>query len=429
MKAKLTLPISALPASAAAKNHVGWGKDPKRRRSTRRCAVILGVALSMIPQMQQAQAGGMAPLLLQADGQITVVRPDENSAVTFSTVASEHALASLDGKLVATTKPGPNETTILEIRDPWTATTNWTQTIPGSLRVEAISGDGRNIVLGDANISATAASVPKGRTTTRLVLVGEGVGHKVVTLPGNFVAEAFLSKGQGVALIEHLPPTDPKSYRVRPLSFYGGEQALLRPIGGLKAGLTGTPRTEQMQGVRLNQTWNNTGDGLYTLYDSTDYPHGEGVFVHALDLTTGLARCLDVPSDIEAGVGKGKVVFTGTGKLIVAGRKGIVRMDIKTGAVEQKLRVQMKSVGALFSQADKAYVSDGRTLHEYQVSTLKKLNSKTFTSPIVAGTIEGQMPPIVVDAKGAIWYVTNDPILRGTYKGPIANDVEVIAQQ
>ena len=383
----------------------------------------------MIPRMQRAEAGGMAPLLLHAGGRVTVVHPDENSSVTFSSEPSEQAILNFNGTFVATTKPGPSQTTIVDIRNPWTAEVRWTQSVPGKWRVEAISNDGRNVVLGDPDISPSAASVPKGRTATPLRLVSEGKQSRDVNLPGNFVAEAFLANGGGVALIEHLPPTDPKTYRVRPLGFFGDEQVLLGPIGGGKRPPRVTQEPEEMQGIRLNQTWSDNGDGLYTLYDSTDYPNGEGVFVHALDLTTGIARCLDVPSDIEAGVGKGKVVFTGTGKLIVAGRKGIVRMDIKTGAVEQKLRVQMKNVGALFSQADKAYVSDGRTLHEYQMSTLRKLSSKTFKAPIAAGTIEGQTPPIVVDAKGSIWYATNDPILRGTYKGPIVNDVEVIAQQ
>jgi hypothetical protein len=428
MKPKLTVPTSSLPVVTNPQTQVVLGRAVKRYRWAGLFVGGLGVVLSVIPRMQQAQAGGMAPLLLQADGQVTVVRPDQNSAVTFSSKSSEQAILNFDGKFVGTTKPGADQTTILEIRNPWTAEVRWTQTVPGKWRVEAISNDGRNVVLGDPDISPSAASVPKGRNTTPLRLVSEGKQSRDVNLPGNFVAEAFLASGSGVALIEHLPPTDPKTYRVRPLGFFGDEQVLLGPIGGGKR----PPRVtqpEEMQGIRLNQTWSDNGDGLYTLYDSTDYPNGEGVFVHALDLTTGLARCLDVPSDIEAGVGKGKVVFTSTGKLIVAGRKGIVRMDAKTGAVEQKLRVQTKSVGALFSQADKAYMSDGRTLHEYQVPTLKKLSSKTFKSPIVAGTTEGQVPPIVVDTKGSIWYVTNDPILRGTYKGPIANDVEVIAQQ
>ncbi len=64
------------------------------------------------------------------------------------------------------------------------------------------------------------------------------------------------------------------------------------------------------------------------------------------------------------------MIFTGTGKLVVMGRKGMVRMDATTGVIEQKLRVQMKNVGALFSRADKVYVSDQKTLFEYQVSTL-----------------------------------------------------------
>lgn len=400
-----------------------------KRRSASICAIALGLLAAGFHRMQRAEAGGMGPLLLQTGGKVTALRPDEKSAVTFSADASQNAIASFDGKFVATTRPGPNETTLLEVRDPWNGMTKWTESIPGKVRVEAVSRDGRGVVLGDADISPSASSVPKGRTETRLFLAGEGARQRMLTLPGNFVAEAFLTNGTGVALIEHLPPSDPKSYRVRPLGFYGDKQQLLRhPIGGSKVGLRELLGAEEMKGVRLNQTWNKSGDALYTLYDSTNYPKGEGVFVHALDLATGLARCLDVPADIDAGEGKGKVVYTGTDKLIVVGQKGMVRMNSQTGAIEQKLRVQSKTVGALFARADKVYVSDGSTLREYQTSTLRQLSSTKFSSPLVAGTVAGQVPPIVVDTKGSIWYAIAKPVLRGTYQGTISKDAELLAQ-
>ena len=176
------------------------------------CLVVLAVGGFVIPAAKPAGAGGMAPLLLQAGGSVTVVRPDEKSVVTFSSAASENAMLNFDGKFVATTKPGANQTTVLEIRDPWTAKMSWTQSVPGDWRVEAISSDGRQVVLGDPSISPHAASVPKGRTSTDLLLAGDGMGSKKITLPGNFVAEAFLANGAGVALIEHLPPMNPSTY-------------------------------------------------------------------------------------------------------------------------------------------------------------------------------------------------------------------------
>ena len=391
---------------------------------------IVTVVATSLSGVQRAEAGGMAPLLLQSGSQVTVVRPDEKSVVTL---AVENAIVNFDGSAVATAKleaggDGTTRTTV-EIRDPWSGLVMWNQSVPGDWRVEAISKNGREVVLGDPSISPDAASVPKGRSATRFLMVGGGTGSKEITLPGNFVAEAFLANGAGVALIEHLPPLNPTAYRVRPLGFFGSEGSLGRPVGGLKTGLRGdAPLGEEMQGVRLNQTWNTTGDALFTLYDSTGYPNGEGVFVHALDLTTGIARCLDIPTDIDAGVGKGKVVYTDAHKLIVVGRKGIVRMDVLTGKIDQKLRVQIKNVGTLFSQADKMYVSDRGNLMQYQVSTLKKLASTKFANSIVAGTINGQTPPIVVDAKGSIWYAISDPVLRGTFFKPLGNNVSVRAQ-
>jgi hypothetical protein len=165
------------------------------------------------------------------------------------------------------------------------------------------------------------------------------------------------------------------------------------------------------------------------LYDAAGYgDNSEGVFVHALDLKTGEARCLDVPSDIAAGKGKGKVLYLDGDKVVVVGTKGIVRMNARTGEVEHKVRVQTKAVGALFAQADALYLSDGKSLLQYQVATLKKTRSFAFKSTIVAGTIEGQMPPIVLDESGSIWYATASLILRGKFTDRLGGDATVIVR-
>jgi hypothetical protein len=148
----------------------------------------------------------------------------------------------------------------------------------------------------------------------------------------------------------------PATYRVRPFSLFGGERILQSPIGGIET-RTFRPASmppEEMAGLRLNQSWNVTGDALYTLYDSAGYTKSDGMLVHALDLRAGTARCLDVPADIEAGKGKGKLIFIDN-QLIVVGRKGIVRMNPQTGEVEQKVRVQTKAVGAMFGQSRSLY--------------------------------------------------------------------------
>jgi hypothetical protein len=403
-------------------------------RSGMLAAVLLALALLMatpIFGVDRADAGGMGPLLLQSGVKVSVVRPDANSAVTFT---ANKAMASFDGSFVGsssvTGQGADGAKTLLDVHDPWTGDLAWKQEIPGEWRIEAISANGAQVVLGDPSISPDAAAVPKGRAVTRLLLVGNAVGLKEFNLPGNFVAEAFMAQGGGIALIEHLPPMNPKRYRVRPLVFFGGDQVLLKPLGGLKAGLQQTvPKPEEMEGQRLNQSWNGAGDSVYTLYDADGYGgNTEGVFVHALDLKTGEARCLDVPSDIAAGKGKGKVLYLDGDKVVVVGTTGIVRMNARTGEVEHKVRVQTKAIGALFAQADALYLSDGSSLLQYQVSTLKKTRSFTFKSTIVAGTIEGQMPPIVLDESGLIWYATASLILRGKFTDRLGNDATVIVR-
>jgi hypothetical protein len=59
---------------------------------------------------------------------------------------------------------------------------------------------------------------------------------------------------------------------------------------------------------------------------------------------------------------------------------------------------------------------------------LKKTRSFTFKSTIVAGTIEGQMPPIVLDESGSIWYATASLILRGKLTDPLGTDATVIVR-
>jgi hypothetical protein len=207
----------------------------KSRIGRRGPLALVMLCVSFLFGAQRAGAGGMGPLLLQSGANATVVRPDANSAVTFT---AKNAMASFDGSFVASTsvkKTGDSATTLLEVRDPWTGNLAWKHEIPAEWRIEAISANGGQVVLGDPSISPDAAAVPKGRAVTRLLLVGNGVGLKEFNLPGNFVAEAFMAQGGGIALIEHLPPMNPKRYRVRPLVFFGRDQALLKPLGGLKA--------------------------------------------------------------------------------------------------------------------------------------------------------------------------------------------------
>jgi hypothetical protein len=46
-------------------------------------------------------------------------------------------------------------------------------------------------------------------------------------------------------------------------------------------------------------------------------------------------------------------------------------------------------------------------------------------SRLIGGLSFGQMPPIAVDAKGKIWYLTPNPILRAEVPQALSNNLDL----
>ncbi len=386
------------------------------------CLVAVTLAESRTP----VSAGAMPALLISLGNRIVTVEPDSKSldgkssdskSVDSKSVDSKSkvrfdriGLSNFDGSFVVTTRVA-NRKTSINVWNPWTGVLVWKTERVGTWRAQAISNDGTQVVLGDPNVSPTIYDVPSGRTTTSFLFIERGQPERAVNVEGNLVAEAFQADGGAVALIDYIPPLAPRQYRIRPYGFDVGVEG--SPVGGRKT----VSQPEVMEGVRINHSWDATGRALYTLYDASKYSDSEGVpegvFVHALNLENSTARCLDVPKEIDAGEGKGRVVSLPNGKLIVVGRQGMVRIDSLSGRVEQVVHTPMKKTSALFGNGQRFFVGSGRTLTEYAIADLIRLSERTMTNEIASGTLFDYLPPIVVDVSGKIWYVTDSPILRG----------------
>ena len=381
---------------------------------------ITGLVIGLIATVWEpaaVRAGGMPSVFVNDAHGLTVIEPDEKSRVIYE---EQRALTNFDGGFTATVKTARAGKTTIEVRDTWTGSLVWSTEAAGTWRPEAVANDGNQVLLGDPSIGATALEVPSGRAATALLLVRKDLGAQKIDLDGNFVAEAFFANGQGAALVEFLPPLRPTAYRVRPLDFLGDSTALRSQLGNQKLVTRSADGIEKMQGVRLNHSWDRSGKALYTLYDASSYLHRPSVFVHALDLVSATAHCLDVPAEIDAGSGKGRVVWLQGGKLVVIGARGIARMDAATGAVEQVVRTRFAGVPVAFGRRDQVWIGVGRRLEERRTSDLTHVRTFTMKSGVSAGVAIDNIPPIVLDTRGRVWYVTDAPILRGSFGRPIA---------
>lgn len=284
-------------------------------------AVTVTLATTSVP-VTPAYAGGIPALQITDAGGVRIIADGGQKVAAIL----RPGIVNADGSSVATTTSDASSSaqqTIVSVHNGWTGEEKWRTTVKGAWRPEALSGDGKRVFLGRPSASPDPETVPVGRRTSDVAVVEQGLDPKFMTLPGNLVAEAFTVGGpfdRRVAIIEHIPPEAPTKYRVRILDPFTG--LFSDPLGNNKQPL----KIETMQGTRYAHVWSASGTAIYTLYEAPDE-----VFVHALDLQTGVARCLDVPKSIRAGQGSGAIGVSADGSIVVAGRGGVTKMDAVTG--------------------------------------------------------------------------------------------------
>lgn len=391
---------------------------------------FLFVSLGVLSFPGNARAGGMPTIQIQHDSGVLVVEPDQKSRVVLN---ERFGLASADGSIIVSSrissskrKPGAEQRSTITVVDGKSAKSQWTTTIGGTWRPEATNVDGTRVVLGDSRISPHHSDIPEGRVSTNLIILAKGESPKPVSLYGNFVAEAFSSDGSQVVLIEHVPSDHPTSYRVRPLDLRTG--ALLPQQGGVKSTVAASSNLEAtvMQGVRLNQSWSQSGNALYTLYDASTYGPTATMFVHALNLDKVVATCLAVPEEIDAGQGHGVVTWVNDNTLAVVGRRGAATIDPRTGALITMVLLDREGQPMASAMAASLWVASGTKLEQLNVATLKSV--ATYVIPNDARGIvplSYGRPVAVLDKRGSIWYAgpgVERPIKRGRVALPNAKN-------
>jgi hypothetical protein len=142
------------------------------------------------------------------------------------------------------------------------------RTVPGYWNVVGVSADGRRI----------ARFKFRKRARGTVLTLDEPGGTRSIRFPGNYQLESFSQDGRRLFLIHwhrsgayDLQQYDRTSERLSPTR-------LAEP-------------DEKMSGQAQSAVETRDGSWLYTLYWKLD---GE-TFVHALDLKTGLAHCIDLP--------------------------------------------------------------------------------------------------------------------------------------
>jgi hypothetical protein len=156
--------------------------------------------------------------------------------------------------------------------------------VPGRAVVSSVSARGDRV----------AVTVLGGRKVTRFAILDSrrGVITRRITLRGGYEAEALSPDGRLLFLIHWKR----YGYDLRTYDFARGE---LRPT-------TLAEPDEKMSGSATTAIASRDGHWLLTLYVKND----GGSFVHALDLRTGIAHCVDLPWRARQLAGPGTAAMT-----------------------------------------------------------------------------------------------------------------------
>jgi hypothetical protein len=158
---------------------------------------------------------------------------------------------------------------------------------PGNFTIPAVaydrsagglSADGRTLVLIEPR-----ERFPRARTRLLVLKARTLRDARLVQLRGDFSFDAISPDGARLYLIQYTSPTDPTRYLVRS---YDAKRDRLDPRPVVD------PRdlAEKMRGNPISRATSADGRFAYTLYDGG----GSHPFIHALDTTNAVARCVDL---------------------------------------------------------------------------------------------------------------------------------------
>src|SRR5207245_5864391 len=162
-------------------------------------------------------------------------------------------------------------------------------------------------------------SFPRQRTKLLVLRTPSLHYQATIDLQGHFSFDAVSPDGSRIFLINYLSPTDPTRYAVR--SFNLATMRLdPKPVVD-----PANPR-EKMRGNPVSRATSADGRWAYTLYDGG----GGEPFVHALDTSSGAARCIDLDALNRATLWRDRLRLDDGGRRLDVQDGSAVRLTVDT---------------------------------------------------------------------------------------------------
>ncbi len=301
------------------------------------------------------------------------------------------AVATPDWSALFTSSPD-GRATDLRTLDPLTGATRSSVRIPGDLVASVVAANGQSVALVEPGAEGAFPGLAAGRAFTRLAVVDPADPNETYRfrLRGNFEPEAFSTDDQRLFMIQYLPATAPKLYRVTWLDLRTGK---VWPAGGPSKG-----PVEKMTGTRITRVLAPDYSTLYTLYtnQSPVYTRAAGIrpvaFVHTLNLEYGQAICVGLPRAFGPGPANAKTLAVspdGSRLYVVDAARGLVSVVYTRLQVTHTGHVDFGPIG---SGVAVARVGPDGTLYVGEGSQVVALDGSTLAVQQrwpVGGTVTG----------------------------------------
>jgi hypothetical protein len=195
-------------------------------------------------------------------------------------------VASRTSPIRYVTLPGAGETIVARTAVGGGRVLRFTR-LPGNFTIPAVAYDGSA-----SGLSADASTLvliqprlkfPRARTPLAILDAKRLRLRKLITLRGDFSFDAISPQGRTLYLIQYVSPQDPTRYQVRAYDLRS-QRLLAKPV-------VDPHEREAMRGSPITRATSSDGHWAYTLYDGA----GEEPFIHALDTSKRVARCIDLP--------------------------------------------------------------------------------------------------------------------------------------
>ena len=255
--------------------------------------------------------------------------------------------------------------------------------LEGTWELGAVSATGKWIALKRV-ASESERAAPK--TTIALIDAQTLQTTRTLSLDGNFDVDALDARGSALYLIQHLPVNNPDHYQVRLYDL---------ALGQLQDGAIVDKRNvdEVMAGYPSTQVAAPDGQWLFTLYVGMQEGHA---FIHALNLRERYAWCIDLPSgdgDSEtlehyalALAPDGHTIYASNAVLGVLTQVDVMNIGeprvIQFPPFANKTDAPMADA-LVSNDGARVFLSDARTVWQYDVATLRTQELKRGTMPIL----------------------------------------------